>query len=104
MLRLYTPIENDDIFSLHEIIEHLVVDVWCKADSKLCSSKMSDELKAICHYSYKKGTSFGKEIVRIYLLFKNLDQGDRDNIVNAFHQSNQIEELCDRSIEPIRFR
>lgn len=101
MLRFYKPIDKDEIFQLHVILEHLIVDVWCKADSKSCSAKMNADLKKLITYIYKNKKTFGYEIVRIYILFKDISQADRDKISEAIKQAGQIDKLCDRTINPI---
>lgn len=101
MLRLYKPIGKDEIFQLHELLEHLVVDVWCKADLKKCSDKMNKDLKMLTKYIYKDKKNFGFEINRIYILFKAINQSDRDEIAKAIQQAKLIDQLCDRTLNPI---
>lgn len=102
MLRLYRPIELHEIYSLHETIRHLVLDVWASDDPRSCSSKMNDSLRNLCGYSYKKGISFGKEIVRINIKFSEItDPAQIQAIRDAFDQSEIISELCNRTVDPI---
>jgi len=101
MLRLYKPIEDDDIFKLHNTLETLVCDVWCKADDNSFEDKFSDDLKQIVNYSYKKGVSFKSEIKRIYNIFKGIDEPQRTKIKEAFEQAEKIEQLCNKSTDPI---
>lgn len=101
MLRLYKPIENDNIFKLHKTLEYLVCEVWCKADENSFDSKLNDDLKKIIGYSYYKGVTFKSEIERIYNIFKHIDEPLRKNIIEAFNQAVQIDQLCNKSIKAI---
>lgn len=101
MLRLYKPIEDDEIFKLHKTLENLVCDVWCTANENSAESKMNADLKNIMGYSYKTGITFKDEIERIYLVFKTVDDEQRAKIVEAFEQADLIEELCEKTIQPI---
>lgn len=92
MLRLYTPIKHD-IFTLHNLLEKVVCDVWCTADNIPCDDKLEQEFKDIYHYTYN-GSQLKVEIERIYDIFKGLTQEVRTEIRNAFITNNDIESLC----------
>lgn len=97
MLRLYTPIKHD-IFTLHNLLEKVVCDVWCKACDDSCDSKLEQAFKDIYHYSYKSTKTVKKtlndEVQRIYSEFKKLNQHDKNLIKSAFKTNNSIEQLC----------
>lgn len=92
MLRLYTPIQHD-IFTLHNLLEKVVCDVWCKACDDSCDSKLEQAFKDIYHYTYN-GNQLRLEIERIYEIFKGLTPEVRTEIRNAFITNNDIESLC----------
>ena len=92
MLRLYTPIHHD-IFTLHNLLEKVVCDVWCKACDDPCDSKLQQAFKDIYHYTYN-GSPLKDEIERIYEKFKTLNQHEKNLISSAFKVSNYIKELC----------
>lgn len=92
MLRLYTPIQHD-IFTLHNLLEKVVCDVWCTACDDSCDSKLEQAFKNIYHYIYK-GSQLKIEIERIYQIFKGLPQNVRNEVRNAFIVNNDIESLC----------
>ena len=47
MLRLYKPLENQEIFNLHNMLEHIVCSVWCEANGDDCNSKIHPDFKVI---------------------------------------------------------
>ena len=100
MLRLYKPIK-DDIFKLHNILEGLVCNVWCKADNEDFDTKASDELSNLLDYSIGEGKTFRSEINRIYEIFKELSPEEKGIIKNAWSINNEIEKLCNKEIVPI---
>ena len=101
MLRVYKPIEADDIFELHLLVEHLVCEVWCKADNLDFNTKLLPDLQI-----YSKTYEWvGNGISKIYEKCKdpNISNADRKAISNAFIVNNKIEELCDGTVQAIAF-
>lgn len=96
MLKVYKSISHD-IYKAHNLIEYLVNEVWCKADSNQCKSKLNDELKAL----YKDQPWFQEQIKSIYKICKSLTSQEKKDFKNAFAHNNKIEELCDGKITPI---
>ncbi|RXG15964.1 hypothetical protein DSM03_103149 [Leeuwenhoekiella aestuarii] len=101
MLRLYTPIKHD-IFTLHTLLEKVVCDVWCTANTDSCDGKLEKAFKNIYNYSYKSTPKVKKtlkdEVERIYEKFKNFNQHQKNLIKASFKVSNSIEELCKGTI------
>jgi len=100
MLRLYKPI-TDDIFKLHQFLEHLVCSVWCGADDNSCESKLQDDFKKLLPYKVNKNKSLNDEVERIYEVFKGLSDDQKDTIQEAFKTNNKIEKLCNKEEIPI---
>jgi hypothetical protein len=101
MLRLYTPIQHD-IFTLHNLLEKVVCDVWCAACDDSCDSKLEQAFKDIYNYSYKSTPEVKKtlkdEVERIYDEFKKINQHQKNLIKSAFKVNNSIEELCNGTV------
>jgi hypothetical protein len=96
MLRVYKSIPHD-IYKAHDLIEYLVNEVWCKADSKPCKSKLNSELKAL----YEDQPWFEEQVKAVYKICKSLTKKEKKNFEDAFAHNNRIEELCERKIIPI---
>lgn len=97
MLRFYKPLKNHEIFRLHEMLEHLVCNVWCEANGDVCSSKIHPDFKDIYdNYDWLK-----TKIDTIYEACKSLSVDERETIVNAFFTNNQIEKLCNGDLLPV---
>ncbi|SFU19032.1 hypothetical protein SAMN04489724_0081 [Algoriphagus locisalis] len=90
MLRTITPKANDPIFGLQKLAEHIVCDLWCEADENDCLSKLKMEHETIVNaYGWLKD-----EILSIYERCEGLSPVELLKIKQAFHQNNDIEELC----------
>ncbi|VAX23387.1 hypothetical protein MNBD_IGNAVI01-2489 [hydrothermal vent metagenome] len=97
MLRLYKPIQHD-IFKLQSMLEHLVCNVWCEANSgESCESKLDADFKVI----YDSYDWLKKEIDVIYTKFIPLSDADKKSIKDAFSTNNKIEKLCEGTETPI---
>jgi|GEM_PF-1129239 len=96
MLKVYKPISSD-IYKAHNLIEYLVNDVWCKADSKQCKSKLNDVLKDL----YEDQSWFQEQVKTIYKVCKSLTTKEKEDFKTTFAHNNRIEELCDGKIAPI---
>jgi hypothetical protein len=92
MLRLYKPIEHD-IFTLHNLLEKVVCEVWCTACDDSCDDKLEQAFKDIYHYTYR-GNPLKDEVERIYDIFKGLTSEVRTQVREAFITNNNIESLC----------
>lgn len=98
MLRVYRAFEKDDIFGLHDVVKHLVCEVWCKADEYDYTTKLSPELKR-----YAEAYPWVNEGVKnIYSECKTpkLTSDQRKVISEAFVTNNKIEELCN-GLKPV---
>lgn len=101
MLRLYKPIEHDDIFELNSILEHLVCDIWCQADDEDWIYKNDNiKLKTLCKYKIFTGITFKSEINRIYGIFKLLKKSERRKIKKAWNINKKIRQLCTKKVKP----
>ena len=100
MLRVYKPV-NHKIKNVHKLMEHLVIEVWCKADRKLPKTKLNAELKSI--YENKDYEWFKNSVDNIYALFKDksISQAEKDKFQRIFINNNEIEKLCNGSNTPV---
>lgn len=101
MLRLYKAIDDDDIFKLHSILEHLICDVWCGANGDYCELMVSQDLRKLLHYSVAKNKTFRSEIIRIYEIFRKLKPVEKNLIKKSWFINNEIEKLCNKEVKPI---
>ncbi|WP_321289025.1 hypothetical protein [uncultured Sunxiuqinia sp.] len=97
MLKVYTAIEDNDIYKAHILIEDLVNKVWCKADNQQCKSKLTSELKDL----YENQPWFEKHVRNIYRVCKNLNTNEKKAFKKAFKNNNRIEDLCEGVIKPV---
>jgi hypothetical protein len=101
MLRLYKPIEKDNIFKLHRLLKYLIFDIWCKADDEEWKDKTNNKkLHKLLHYSVKTGVTFENEIERIYNVFKTLTADEKAKIKRSWKINNDIEKLCTKKLKP----
>jgi hypothetical protein len=96
MLKVYKPIQNN-IYKAHNLIEHLVNEVWCKADNQQCKSKLNDELIAL----YEEQPWLKEKVEKIYDVCKTLTLQEKEDFKNAFAHNNRIKDLCEGTIKPI---
>lgn len=97
MLRIYKPIDANPIYKLHTMVEHLVCEVWCKADGNDCLNKLNADFKTIVYaYDWLK-----RDVVEIDVECQKLSAAQKASIINAFKINNNIEDLCDGKEEPI---
>lgn len=89
MLKAYKPLEHK-IFGTHVLIEHLVLEVWCKADANNYYDKLNDELKAL----NDKNEWFRDSINSIYQVCQILIPQEKIDFQNAFLINNTISDLC----------
>ncbi|BDS14552.1 hypothetical protein [Aureispira anguillae] len=94
MLRTFQLIDHP-IQNLHELVQHLVCEVWCKADENGYENKIHIDFKPIVDaYDWLEN-----EIKDIYEICKNID--NLQAISDAFVINNKIEELCEGQIQPV---
>jgi len=89
MLKTYKPLKHK-IFGAHKLIEHLVVEVWCKADANNYYDKLNDELKIL----NDKNEWFRDNLNEIYEVCKTLSLQAKADFETAFLTNNKISELC----------
>ena len=95
MLRVYKPITHP-LFKLHLMVEHLVCEVWCKADDKDCLTKIQPDFLIIVNaYDWLRDA-----ILAIYSECKLLSIPEKESISTAFKVNNKIEELCNGTTKP----
>jgi hypothetical protein len=90
MLRTYIPLSNHPIFTLHKYVQHLVCEVWCKANDTPCEGLLDSDFEKIYNaYDWLK-----TDIDSIYKKCKSLTEDQRTSIRNAFEINNRISDLC----------
>src|SRR5215470_16966294 len=99
MLFAYTYI-NHSIERLHAYVEHLVLEVWCKASGSFNTSKLKIGFRPIVEKNKK---FLHDPIVLIYDLFVALKAADKKIIADGFKRNNNIEGICKGTVEPFRF-
>jgi hypothetical protein len=97
MLRVIKKPAKNKIYEIQKWVEHLVCEVWCKADTYRCSSKLNAE----CKVFYEKYGWLKRGINKIYSQCKTLTKKERNQINDAFLASNNIEGLCNGSVQPV---
>lgn len=98
MLRTYTPLRHNDIFTLHTQLEYLVCNVWCNAADGI---RCEDLLEATFEVIYTAYNWLKIEVDTIYEKCKALSPQQRVDIRAAFNINNRIEELCEGPLSPI---
>ena len=91
---------------LHKYIEHLVLDVWCKADknTKFDILMLHKDFKpVVVAVSKNKNDYLLKPIQEIYILFSKLDTADKTKLSNGFRANNDIKGLCIGKSKPLRY-
>ena len=97
MLRVYQPITNHPIYTLHSQLEHLVCEVWCNASATPCENLLQPNFRII----YNSYLWLKTDIDAIYAKCVTLNSIERTAIRTAFNINNRIEELCNGTITPI---
>ncbi len=92
---------NHNMEKMHEFINYIFHEVWCKASTSSYSLDLYDgkpELKEVIykfHYSSTKGGDFfNAKIEEIYLIFKTLKSQEIDQLKLWYQSNNNIEDLC----------
>jgi len=82
---------NHGVEKLHVYIEHLVLEVWCKASVNFNNTLLHADFKPIVESNKK----FLLDPVReIYDLFKPLTITQKSEVADGFKRNNNIEEIC----------
>ncbi|MDN3493794.1 hypothetical protein [Winogradskyella bathintestinalis] len=89
MLLNYKPIKHN-IFGAHLLIEHLVLEVFCKANKSSYKSKLNSELKILID----KNKWFDQSIKKIYVICRDLSSDEKNALKTAFITNNKIKDLC----------
>lgn len=98
MLRTYKPLADHNIFVYQKHVEHLVSNVWCKAEAGInCQDLLTREFERI----YLKRDWVKEDVDEIYELCKQLTKDERVAIKEAFIINNDIDSLCKAKQKPI---
>ena len=101
MLRTYKPLANHPIFVYQQHVEHLVCNVWCRAEAGVvCRDLLTEEFRVF----YDRGgkSIWLKESVdEVYELCKLLTADERTSIREAFFVNNDIDSFCESQKKPI---
>ncbi|PKH49529.1 hypothetical protein CXF68_01965 [Tenacibaculum sp. Bg11-29] len=92
MLRTYKSISHT-ILTIDELVNYIVCDYWCnarKGSSLLFDDRFTD-------FFYKLPVFRGR-LLDIYDLCRELSDVERNDIVNAFKNHNDIENLCNGNV------
>lgn len=95
--RIVLP-NDPDLNQLHNWIQHLVCEVWCKATT---GSNVKDLLEGGLKKMYEKYDWLKNPIDDIFSDCAKMIDVDKANINEAFNRNNEIERLCNNEIEPI---
>lgn len=89
-----------NVEKLHEYIEDLVLNVWCKASGPFDTKLLGKEFEAIVKTNDKFLLDPIKEI---YELFLKLSNPQKQLIADGFKLNNDIEGICKGNTIPMRF-
>lgn len=106
MLFSYTSLNyNHDVSKLHNYLENVVLNVWCTASGGFRITKLNkDFIPIVKHIKKNKNDYLYEPIKDIYNICKGLDQSQRDVLKDAFERNNNIEQLCNGSIQPVLYK
>jgi len=97
MLKAYKPLDNHSIFIYQQHVEHLVCNVWCKAEDGVnCQNLLTEEFEKI----YLKRDWVKAGVDDIYNLCKPLLPNEREAIKEAFFINNDIDSFCEGKEKP----
>jgi hypothetical protein len=101
------PIEN-----LQQYLDHLFLEVWCKADASieydlsLLHPVLQEIIKEIYYdANIPVGKYLYEPIEEVYSIFQLLDNGSKHNLGWAYVENNCIQDLCEQTkgVEPITY-
>lgn len=100
MIRPYKKI-NHRIFEIQNLLEFLVLEVFCKADKQKCFTKLklNDKLKIL--YENNRSNWFKDSVENIYLECKSLTIEEKNVFKELFLNNNNIEFLCSNPNEKL---
>lgn len=100
MLFPYTYI-NHDIEKLQDYLDHLFLEVWCKADSRidydvsLLHPVLQDIIKEIYYdATVPHGKYLYEPIESVYKIFQTIDSASKSTLAWAYVLNNSISNLC----------
>jgi hypothetical protein len=103
MLFPYTYISPHTIDKFQEIIDHLVLEVWCKADKTVAYdiTLLHKDLEEIIEDIFNDPKTYGKylyePIEEVYKIFQQLSGNEKTAIALKYRENNLIEEQCDNA-------
>lgn len=98
MLRTYKPLKDHSVFQYQKHVEHLICNVWCRAEEGVnCRDLLTPEFEPI----YSSRDWVKTAVDEIYELSKILIDDERAAIKEAFYTNNDIEALCEATVAPI---
>ena len=98
MLRTYRPLANSRIYVYQQHVEHLICNVWCKAEEGVsCEDLLTKEFEEI--YNERDWVKAGVD--EIYDLCKLLTKDERAAIKEAFAINNDIASFCEAIKKPV---
>lgn len=100
MIFKYTYVKHD-AEKLQQLIEHIVLDVWCNAKGKNFNLDIIKEDNNFRKIVREKPISLKKHIHDIFKLCSKLSDDKLKYIRDSFIINNNIEALCGNLIEPI---
>lgn len=100
MIFKYTYI-NHDAEKLHELVEHIVLDVWCNARGQTFNINLIKEENNFRAKVSRTSVYLKKPIEEIFDICALFDDEQIEYIKDAFDKNNQIEELCKNRVDPI---
>ncbi len=86
---------------LHELVTHIVLDVWYNAKGKRFYLNRIKEGKYFRSKVSKTPAYLKKPIILIYRICSKFNQKQLDSIKEAFLSNNKIEMLCNNTIMPV---
>jgi len=98
------------INKLQEYIDHLFLEVWCRAQGEYELEKLHPDLQAIItEIYYDANVPYGaylyEPIEQVYNVFLTLDEATRTRLACAYRDNNRLEDLCiaQNGCEPFRY-
>jgi 5-methylcytosine-specific restriction endonuclease McrA len=91
---------NHGVEKLHSYIEHLVVEVWCKAKQPFATGLLHKDFEPIV----KSNNKFLLDpITEIHGYFLQLTDEQKKQIADGFQRNNDLEAVCNGTKSPMRF-
>jgi len=91
---------NHDAELLHELAKHIVLDIWCNANGNFSINLITED-NDFRKKVNRTGRYLKNPIEEIFNICKNFSSQQKNYIRNAFEKNNQIEALCNNSVNPI---